>query len=146
MANVSYAMTLFDPLGLTVNVNKSVLVPTHEVEFLGIILNSVSMTAILPFRKKERIKKQGLLLLGGEVTLLALASFIGLAVASAPAVSLASLRYKYLEIIRNNGLSRSFGDYTSTVLLDAHSKELVTWWIHNVDSLSKSLLSCPSSF
>ena len=44
VANVSYAMTLFDSLGLTVNVNKSVLVPTHEVEFLGIILNSVSMT------------------------------------------------------------------------------------------------------
>ena len=42
--------------------------------------------------------------------------------------------------------SRSFGDYNSTVLLEAHSKELVTWWIHNVDSLSKSLLSCPSHF
>ena len=118
VTNVSYAMILFDSLGLTVNVNKSVLVPTHEVEFLGIILNSVTMTATLPFRKKQHIEKQGLLLLGGEVTLHALASFIGLAVASAPAVSLAPLTYKYLEIIRNNGLFRSFGDYNSTVLLD----------------------------
>ena len=56
MANVSCAMTLFDSLELTVNINKSVLVPTHEVEFLGIILNSVSMTATLPFRKKEHSK------------------------------------------------------------------------------------------
>ena len=145
-ANVSYAITLFDSLGLTVNVDKSVLIPTHEVEFLGIILNSVSMTATLPSRKRDRIKEQGLCLLKGEVTLHALASFIGLTVASAPAVNLAPLRYKYLEIIRNKGLSQHFGDYDSTVLLDAHSRELITWWIRNVDSLSRSLLSCPPQF
>lgn len=43
--NVKYTLQMFDYVGLTVNVKKSVLFPTQEVEFLGIILKSVSMTA-----------------------------------------------------------------------------------------------------
>lgn len=96
-----YAMQFFDSLGLTINVKKSVLEPTQEITFLGVVLNSVAMTAALPPVKKDRIKTQGRLLLKGEVTMLDLSSFIGLAVASDPAIELAPLRYKYLEIFRN---------------------------------------------
>lgn len=73
--NVTYALQLFDALGLTINVKKSVLTPTQEIEFLGIVFNSVSMTATLPSRRRERIKQQGrLLLLRDNITLRDLAS------------------------------------------------------------------------
>ncbi|KAK4303876.1 hypothetical protein Pmani_024127 [Petrolisthes manimaculis] len=102
--NVKYAVQLFDSVGLTVNLNKSVLVPTQKVEFLGITLNSSDMTATLPSRRRHSIKKHGNLLLKGDTSLHALAVFIGLTVASEPAVTLAPLRYKYLEIVRNKEL------------------------------------------
>lgn len=93
---MGYAMTFFDLLGLTIHVQKSVLTPTQEVEFLGVVFNSTNMTATLPFRRREHIKEQGRLLLKGLVTLHDLSSFIGMAVASDPAVELAPLRYKYI--------------------------------------------------
>ena len=114
-AQVGYALTVFDSLGLTINVRKSVLVPTQRVPFLGVVLDSVAMTVTLSSRRKERIKEQGLLLLKGDITLLDLSSFIGLAVAAGPAVELASLRYRYLEILHNRSLSQSCGNYHSRI-------------------------------
>ena len=136
--NVVYTMQFFDSLGLAVNVDKSCLVPSQEVEFLGVCLSSRDMLAILPCRRKEQIKVQGRALLRGDVTLTDLASFIGLAVASDPAVDLAPLRYKYLEIVKNRELRRSFGNYQAKISLDSHAKDLINWWIHNIDSQSRS--------
>ena len=140
--NVLYALHLFDSLGLTVNLTKSSLTPTQEVEFLGVILNSVAMTTTLTSRKKERIRAQGLWLLNEVVSLGELSTFIGMAVASDPAVELAPLRYKYLEIVRNRELTHHRGNYSAPVVLDSHARDLVSWWVHNVDSQVKSLRSC----
>ena len=138
-AQVSYALQLFDSLGLTINVQKSVLEPTQSVTFLGVVLNSLTMTVTLSSSRKERIKRQGLLLLNGDTSLLDLSSFIGLAVAAGPAVELAPLRYRYLEILRNKGLSQSCGNYLSHISLDTHARTLVTWWVTNVDSQVRSI-------
>lgn len=140
--NVSYALQLFDSLGITINIRKSVLTPSQEVEFLGVLLNSASMTATLPTRRMERIKQQGELLLRQNIILRDLATFIGLAVASTPAVQLAPLRYKYLEIIRNRELTRNHGDYATPICLDDHARDLVSWWVHNIDLQFNSLRSC----
>lgn len=103
-----YALHLFEDVGLTVNVRKSVLVPTQVVEFLGLVLDSVNMSVSLPHRRRDRIKDQGALLLRGESSIRDLASFIGLAVASAPAVPLAPLRYKYSNTPLNERSSNEF--------------------------------------
>ena len=55
----------FNFLGLTVNVRKSFLEPTKRVMFLGVVLDSAAMTTTLTSRRKEHVKKQGLLLLTG---------------------------------------------------------------------------------
>ena len=119
---------------------KSVLIPSQEVEFLGFILNSIHMTVALPLCRKDSIRRQGLTLLCHEVVSLHdLASFIGLTVAADPAVELAPLRYKYLEIIRNNALTRSHGDYSASIYLDSHARDLIHWWVQNIDCQIKSL-------
>ena len=114
---------MFDSVDLTVNVRKSVLTPTQKLEFLGITLNSVNMSATLPSRCKESIKTQGLRLLKKDPTLHDLAVFTGLAVASDSAVNLALLRYKYLEIVRNRELSQNRGNYNTVITLDDHAKD-----------------------
>lgn len=60
-ANVIYTMQWFDFLGLTINVDKSSLDPSQEIEFLGGILNSRDMMATLPSRRKEQIGCKGYL-------------------------------------------------------------------------------------
>lgn len=52
---VWYALQFFYSLGPTINVQKSVLIPTQEVEFLGITFNSITFTATLLSRRKYDI-------------------------------------------------------------------------------------------
>lgn len=101
------------------------------------------MTATLTTCKKERIKALDLQLLSKEVSLMELSSFIGMAVASDPAVELAPLRYEYLEIVRNRELGSHHGNYSSSVILDCHAQKLATWWVKNIDSQIKYLRSSP---
>ena len=115
--------------------------PTQAVEFLGIFLNSCLLTATLPLREMIKIPDLGRSLLRVRVSLRDLASFIGLAVAAEPAVDLAPVRYKSLEIIRHTELARHHGVYSARVFLDVHAKELVLWWVNDVSLQSKSLRS-----
>ena len=142
--NVKYALQLFDALGLTIHVSKSMLVPSHEVTFLGLVLNSVEMSVTLPERKRVAIREKGLLLLRKAVSpLRELASFIGLAVASDLAVPLCPLHYKYLEIFRNRALINSKGNYDVDIALDARSREIISWWVDNVHLQSRPMFSPP---
>lgn len=52
--NTSKTVQLFDSLGLTVHPQKSILIPTQTIEFLGFILNSQKMIVAL---FKENVKK-----------------------------------------------------------------------------------------
>ena len=146
LLNVKYALRLFDSLGLTIHTDKSMLIPSREVQFLGFILNSDTMRVSLPDRKCETIREFGRKLLREPVTSLRdLASFIGSAVATDPAVPLSPLRYKYLEIVRNKALVLFQGNYEGVITLDDRSRDLISWWVHNVHTQSKPMrLPSPS--
>lgn len=143
ITDVNNAMHLFDSLGLTINTQKSVLEPTQEIEFLGVILNTVDMTATLTPRRTDIIKAQRLLQLKDHVTLHKLSSFIGITMASDPAMELGPLRYKYLEIVHSRALIQSHGSNDSYVILDSHAWDLINWWINDIDIQVKSFQSCP---
>ena len=134
-------MSLFDSVGLTINVQKSVLVPTQRVEFLGVLLDSSAMTVTLPVRIMDRSKNRVCYFLRPDTILFDLTSVFGLTVASDPAVKLAPIRYKYLEIFKNRELARNHGDYKVKITLDVHARSLVNWWIHNITFQSKFLCS-----
>lgn len=56
-AQVDLVTTLLQSLGFLINFKKSVLIPCQEIEFLGVIINSVTMFFSLPKEKIDRIKK-----------------------------------------------------------------------------------------
>lgn len=144
LCNVNYAMQFFDSLGLTFHMKKSTLVPTQRVKFLGVILDSVNMTVTLPDEKMIQIRCLGRSLLTKKTnTLHELSSFIGLTVFAGVAVPQAPLRYKYLEIVRNLALIQSKGDFKANISLDEHSRDLISWWVNNINSQTKSLITLP---
>lgn len=144
LCNVNYAMQFFDSLGLTIHYKKSTLVPTQRVKFLGVILDSVNMTVTLPDETMKQIRCLGRSLLTKSMnTLQELSSFIGLAVFAGVAVPHAPVKYKYLEIVRNMALIESRGDYKAKIILDAHSRDLLCWWVDNITSQTKSIITSP---
>ena len=85
-------------LGFKINWEKSVLQPTQEVEYLGMQINSVSISVWLP---KEKTQK--LLSLSQEVfqtkkiSLRDLASLVGKLQATVPAITLAPMQVRSLQ-------------------------------------------------
>ena len=138
---IAYSLYLLDKLGLTINIPKSILEPTKIIEFVGFILNSNNMTIKLTDKKKRKISELGIELLAQESTSIReLARFIGNLVATEPCVYLAPLKFKYLEIIRNNALSKHNGNFDGFIKLDAKAREVINWWINNIHSQVKNIL------
>ena len=55
--NVFDTVGIFCSLGFIIHPYKSIFEPTQEIEFLGFLLNSVSMTIRLPTAKASHVKK-----------------------------------------------------------------------------------------
>ena len=85
-------------LGFTINLEKSVLNPTQEIEFLGMMINSLSMGVWLLVEKVKKLleicreyQSQG------KLTLRELASLIGKLYSTQPAIAMAPLQVRVLQ-------------------------------------------------
>ncbi len=93
--NVLDTVLLLDRLGFTVHNQKSSLIPSQSITFVGFLLNSTSMTVKLTVEKVDKLISLCHELLGRKSVLLRqLAKLIGKLVASEPGVEFAQLHYK----------------------------------------------------
>ena len=137
-AAISEALTLFDRLGLTVSLKKSIIQPVQRIEFLGFILDSVHMSIELTQSKKDKIQNLGSQLMKrARIQIRDLAEFIGNVVAAEPGVAYAPLYYKGLEITRNKLLRRYAGNYEAWFKLRPRDVETISWWVDHVQSSFK---------
>ena len=51
MQNINVTIELIDSVGLTTHPEKSIIIPTRCIEFVGFLLNSIEMTVRLASRK-----------------------------------------------------------------------------------------------
>ena len=121
--------------GFVINWEKSVLVPTQILVYLGFILNTMEMTVRLTPEKVQELKR--LVKQANdfkEISLEKLAQLVGKLVASFPGVTYGKLFYRQLDIEKNNGLKIHKGNYKKTITLSQKSKEDLHWWMLNLDS------------
>ena len=132
--NVSDTVHLLDNLGFTVHDKKSVLIPTKEITFVGLILNSADMTVRLPLEKKESTLKLCLSVnKRSQITIREFSRLIGKLVATEPGVEYAQLRYKPLERIKEKHLKFNNGNFDSTMIISRSCKSHIQWWIDNLE-------------
>ena len=94
--NLDFTRKFFQQCGLTVNEEKSCLVPSQQMEFLGFLLNSVTYTVTVVHRKRVVIHKMANSVIHAPhhvVSIRWLASFIGKIVSLFPASDAAKLHY-----------------------------------------------------
>ena len=138
------AVSMFDKAGFTIHPDKSVLDPTQIITFLGFIISSKQMTVQLTLEKREKIRSFASRILNNEsTTLIVLAEFIGLLVASGPGVHQAALHYKGLEIERDQMLKCNNRNYNCTISLSRDARADVVWWRDNVMTAVQSLNEPP---
>ena len=99
---ITDTVCLFTTLGFTIHPVKSVLQPQQKIDFLGFVLDSITMTVTLAEAKAMKIRSasQNLLLLK-TATLCSVAQVIGFLVSSFLAVEFAEMHYRHLELDQN---------------------------------------------
>ena len=121
---------MLSDLGFIIHSEKSVLVPTQNIVFLGFVLNPIDMTVSLTKEKPQKIKTAILdFLRARRSTIRDLCKIIGMLVASFPAVSYGKLFYRQLENEKIIALKKSCGDFDSTVFLSPVAKLDLQWWV-----------------
>ena len=121
--------------GFVLNWEKSVLVPTQIIEYLGFILNTIDMSVRLTPGKLVDLK--ALVQNANKdkfISLEDLAKLVGKMVASFPGVTYGRLYYRQLDIEKNKGLKRHQGDYKQMISLSDRARKDLTWWFENLDN------------
>ena len=89
---------LFQQLGFVINLKKSVLTPTQLIEFLGLMIDSVTMSLSLPEKKVVNLmQKCQNLIQNPQTTVGEAASLIGSLCSTAQAVLPAFLQMRYIQ-------------------------------------------------
>ena len=125
---------LLENLGFVINLEKSVFVPTQQLEFLGFVINTIDMTLLLPRDKVTAIKALWKRLLEQQqVSVGELSQLIGKLTASIQAVFPAPLHYRNLQYLKHQGLARG-GGYDLYVPLTTEVREEIQWWFDHLDA------------
>ncbi len=135
-----HATQLFTSLGFVPHPEKSVFEPTQILEFLGFLLNSITMQVTLTPKKVSKLVKQCYSVLGKkELTIRELASLIGSLVSTFPGVEFGPLHYRTLEHDKNFALKRSRGNFDAPVTLSFDSINDLDWWIKSLPTAFKTI-------
>ena len=123
---------LLQQLGFVLNLKKSELTPTQRIEFLGVTIDSLTMTLSLPEKKVSKVQKQFQeLLQKTKKSILELKKLAGLLPSTIQAVLPVQINFRYLqqqpiEALKTEGLC------CKKVILNGNSKEELQWWIKNL--------------
>ena len=116
---VARSAELFDSLGFTIHLMKSVFAPTQTIEFLGFVRESRSMTVSLTHTQSAKLKQPCIEILQTDmVSIQSLADLIGHRVAALPGVLFDTIFIKRLEILKIKSLAKkNIGSYAICIRL-----------------------------
>ena len=135
------AIQLFVSLGFKIHPEKSVIIPTQVLEFLGFILNSILMLVTLTNKKAVKILQlcQTFSLPNKRFTIREVASFLGTLVSSFPGVEFGPLHYRHIEVDKEANLKLNQGNFDSFMTLSHDSLEEIHWWSANILTASRRI-------
>lgn len=135
--NVSETVKLVESLGFIIHPEKSVMVPSKKIKFLGFYLNSENMTVYLTEKRATEIKQLCTEIRNQTRTKIRhLASVIGKLTASFPGVIWGPLFYRKLERDKILALKANGGNYDKKCCLSDNARRELDWWIDNVENSS----------
>ena len=143
------AIDLLESLGFCINREKSQLIPSQHIPFLGFVVDSTTMTTGLPLEKIASIQSLAVTLKESSqpVTLRSLSRFIGICTATHLAVFQAPAHYLHLQFLKNSVLQNSSKlnwVYNRKVSLNQAAKEDLVWWINHLSQNSTQPIILPS--
>ena len=143
--NTQLTLDLLQWLGFTINWEKSLLVPTQSLTFLGLSIDSQTMSLSLPEKKILDIENKCQSLIRNPTTpARSVASLIGTLEAARPAIWQAPLHYRQLQIQLIKSLQASRDNYETLMSLKSNACTELQWWLHNKTTVNGSTINPPA--
>lgn len=140
LQNVRDTMNLVDVVGLTTHPEKSIIIPTQCIEFVGFLINSIDMTVRLAPRKVQNLIELARdTLKAKSISIRHFAKLIGKMVAAEPGVKYAALHFKSLELEKDKALKINCGNFDNKMKISSESKQCITWWINNIETVYRPI-------
>ena len=133
LTDTKMTVKLLQELGYVVNFIKSVLTPTQTIEHLGLIINSLDMTAkVTPDKCVHIINICKSLTSNSKPTIREVSRVLGTMISYLPGVEFGFLNYRNLENCKKQALSAQKGNFEAMMALDEGAIEDINWWIENI--------------
>lgn len=121
--NVIDTISLLDKVGFVIHPEKSVLLPTQIITFLGFVLNSILMqVSLTPERAKKLKDACANLLATASPSIRDVAHVLGLMTSSFPGVMYGPLHQKFLEMDKTQALNLHKGNFDKKINLSQEAK------------------------
>ena len=144
LENIKQTVALLQYLGFTIHPEKSVLLPTQIIEFLGFIIDTTHMTISLTSRKRQNIIQQcRLLLQTPTATVRQVAQMVGKMVATKEAIPLAPVYYRGLENAKIKALHTNRGNFEGHMSITPSLRDDLSWWITNIGHMHRDIIPWP---
>ena len=131
--NIAETITLLDRLGFVIHPEKSILIPTQEITFLGLIFNSPNMTVKLTPERALKLKTACLENLEATTPLIRdMAQLLGLMTSSFPGIMYGALHYRVLEMEKTCALKQTKRNFDRSMTLSSEAKSDIQWWIDSI--------------
>lgn len=130
--NTNFVVNLLNTLGFIINTEKSNLIPSQTITYLGFSYDVNKMTFSLPTNKIISLKT--LIIKTCKKSIITIRDFakvIGVLVAAAPAIPHCRHHIKILEREKFKALKAK--TYNSTMVLSHQIKNTLDWWIQNLN-------------
>ena len=131
--NIHNTAKLLWDLRFSIHPDKSVLMPTQKLEFLGFALDS---KAFIIFLKQKILTMCQEALNSPCQKIKATASLVGCLIAALPGVTYGALFYRRIEHCKNNSLKLHKGNYKKKSMVTEDALEDVKWWATNVNAVT----------
>ena len=132
LANIIDTVRLLYTLGFVIHPEKSVLIPTQRLVFLGFILDSILMRIYMtPVKAKKVTDMCSKLLNSTSPTIREVSQVLGYIISTFPGVMLGPLYFRHLETIKSQALKDNKGNFDASMSLNEKAKDELTWWINH---------------
>ena len=133
-------------MGFVIRSSKPQLIPAQIIEYLGFVIDSVSMSVSLSNNKKKTFldiceDSQ----ITSKVTIRHIARVLGKVSNSFLAVPLGRLHYRVLERFKTEALKEHKGNFYKTVIIQKPGLDHIFWWKLNIPSSFASIVRENSS-